>query len=139
MIVRGIWRISILGNCQGPSCLFLAEESKSNQIGLSLGLFKCCFGSAVVIVIVVLSFVILLSHFCTSMTLRVTHVLDAWHPPSPGLPGINGKLFRWGSHPSGDVFKKKSPTEVRRLKVRSKQVMPWEGTAARRPRCLTEV
>ena len=43
MIVRGIWRISSHGNCQGPSCLFLAEESKSNQIGITKNVqLKCC-------------------------------------------------------------------------------------------------
>jgi hypothetical protein len=83
--------------------------------GLSLSL-KCCFGGVVgvgvvvvIIDIVMLSVVILLSP--TPVLLGpsgVTRVLGAWHPPSPGLPGINGKLFRWGSHPSGDVFKKKT-------------------------------
>jgi hypothetical protein len=58
---------------------------------------KCCFGGVVgvgvvvvIIDIVMLSVVILLSP--TPVLLGpsgVTRVLGAWHPPSPGLRGIN--------------------------------------------------
>jgi hypothetical protein len=67
---------------------------------------------SVLCVVVVVGVVIPLS--LHSPTLIFVRLLG----PGPSMhrfTGINGNIFRWGSHPSGDVFKKKRNLKFARL------------------------